>query len=75
MPVFDAADGTLNRLQMSHLKMANISRMFISHMHADHVLGIVPILKTVMSGIGVSPEQAERTRSLGVHKVVRAMCL
>ncbi|RSH88726.1 hypothetical protein EHS25_002953 [Saitozyma podzolica] len=67
--LFDAADGTLNRLQMSHLKMSNISRMFITHMHADHVLGIVPILKTVMSGIGVSPEQAERTRALGIHKV------
>jgi ribonuclease Z len=66
--VFDTADGTLPRLQQSPLKIANISRIFISHMHADHTLGLVSILTTVMSGVGTSPESLERLRKQGTSK-------
>jgi ribonuclease Z len=40
-------------------------------MHADHVLGVVPILTTIMSGIGVTPEETERLRKLGRDKKAR----
>ncbi|WVQ81846.1 hypothetical protein IAT38_003973 [Cryptococcus sp. DSM 104549] len=66
--LFDAADGTLSRLHQSSLRIANITRIFITHLHADHVLGLVPVLTTVMSGIGAKPGANERLKSLGVNK-------
>jgi ribonuclease BN (tRNA processing enzyme) len=68
--VFDAADGTLPRLHQSSLKMANITRIFVTHMHADHVLGIVAILTTIMSGVGMTPEAHEKLQKQGVSKKV-----
>ncbi|KAK8854758.1 hypothetical protein IAR55_003497 [Kwoniella newhampshirensis] len=66
--LFDAADATLSRLHQSSLRIANITRLFITHMHADHVLGLVPVLTTVMSGIGVKSGANERLKELGTKK-------
>ncbi|RXK41148.1 hypothetical protein M231_01551 [Tremella mesenterica] len=66
--VFDAADGTLGRLHQSSLKMSNVTRIFITHMHADHVLGLVPILTTIMSGVGVTDDDLEELRQKGTSK-------
>ncbi|ORY35568.1 beta-lactamase-like protein [Naematelia encephala] len=66
--VFDAADGTLPRLQQSSIKLSHISRIFVTHMHADHVLGIVSILTTIMSGIGETDEDRERLKEQGTEK-------
>ncbi|TXT08608.1 hypothetical protein VHUM_02736 [Vanrija humicola] len=66
--LFDAADGTNNRLHQSSLRMVNISRIFITHMHADHILGIVAILGVIMSGVGQSPAGLERLRQQGTLK-------
>ena len=68
--LFDAADGTLGRLHQSSLKMANISRIFITHMHADHVLGLVAIMATIMSGVGTTEASLEKLRELGTGKQV-----
>lgn len=70
MLVFDAADGTLPRLHQSSLKLSNISRIFITHLHADHVLGLVTILTTIMSGIGTSPDSLEKLKAQGTAKRV-----
>lgn len=51
--------------------MSNISGIFLSHMHGDHVLGLVAVLKQIMSGVGTSEEDLERLREKGVNKVVR----
>ncbi|WVR07503.1 hypothetical protein IAU60_004545 [Kwoniella sp. DSM 27419] len=64
----DAADGTLMRLHQSSLRIANISRIFITHLHADHVLGVVAILMTVMSGIGNQPGDVEKLAAQGKSK-------
>jgi ribonuclease Z len=68
--VFDCADGTLNRLMQSPLRVANITRIFITHMHADHVLGLVWVLAHVLSGIGTTEESREKVASMGVNKKV-----
>lgn len=75
MPVFDAADGTNNRLHQSSLRMVNISRIFATHMHADHVLGIVAIMAVIMSGVGQTPTGLERLRAQGTAKKVRPASL
>jgi ribonuclease Z len=48
--------------------MVNISRIFITHMHADHVLGTVAILAVVMSGVGQTPQGLERLKKQGLSK-------
>jgi len=68
--VFDCADGTLNRLMQSPIKVANISRIFITHMHADHVLGLVWVLAHVLSGIGTTEESREKVANMGLDKKV-----
>ncbi|ORX38521.1 beta-lactamase-like protein [Kockovaella imperatae] len=42
--LFDAADGSLNRLVQVPLRPTSITRIFITHLHGDHVLGLVAIL-------------------------------
>lgn len=69
--VFDAADGTQLRLQQSLVKMSKISRIFITHLHADHVLGLVPLLSTIMSGTMSTPETQSILREQGINKKVR----
>jgi len=68
--VFDCADGTLIRLMQSPIKVANISRIFITHMHADHVLGLVWVLAHVLSGIGTTAESREKVANMGLDKKV-----
>ncbi|ODN92673.1 ribonuclease Z [Cryptococcus wingfieldii CBS 7118] len=66
--IFDTADGTLGRLHQSSLKVANISRIFITHLHLDHVLGLVPVLTTVMSGVGTTEAETQRVKDQGLKK-------
>ncbi|WWC90691.1 uncharacterized protein L201_005628 [Kwoniella dendrophila CBS 6074] len=66
--LFDSADGTLMRLHQSSVRIANISRIFITHMHADHTLGLVAIMMTIMSGVGVKPGENEKLAELGKKK-------
>ena len=68
--LFDAADGTLGRLDQSSLKIGNITRIFITHMHADHVLGLAAILKTIMSGLGMTRGDMDRLEAVGTNKKV-----
>ncbi|KAL7423847.1 hypothetical protein Q5752_001431 [Cryptotrichosporon argae] len=66
--LFDAADGTNLRMHQSPLRMSNISRVFVTHMHADHVLGIVAILGVIMSGVGQTEAGLARLRAQGLDK-------
>lgn len=50
--------------------MVNISRIFVTHMHADHILGIVAIMAVIMSGVGQTPMGLERLREQGTSKKV-----
>lgn len=50
--------------------MGNITRIFITHMHADHVLGIVAIMGVIMSGVGQTEQGLQRLREAGLSKKV-----
>jgi ribonuclease Z len=54
----------------SSLRVANISRIFITHMHADHVLGLVWVLSHVLSGIGTTEESRAEVAKQGLEKKV-----
>ncbi|KAF5365777.1 hypothetical protein D9758_003156 [Tetrapyrgos nigripes] len=51
----DCAEGTLRQFSRqpyspdrSQPRVSQISKMFITHMHADHVMGIIPLLRNVL---------------------------
>ncbi|KNZ71568.1 Zinc phosphodiesterase ELAC protein 1 [Termitomyces sp. J132] len=49
----DCAEGTLRQFalqdrKLTSLKVNSVSKMFITHMHADHIMGIVPLLRNIL---------------------------
>ncbi|KAJ6258357.1 LOW QUALITY PROTEIN: Zinc phosphodiesterase [Drechslerella dactyloides] len=54
--LFDAGEATQNQLQRvaGGFKLSALRKIFITHMHGDHVFGLVPLLCTLMNGAGGS---------------------
>lgn len=44
--LFDCAEGTQRRLLQADLKISKIKYIFITHLHLDHIAGLVPLLST-----------------------------
>lgn len=45
--LFDCGEGTQRQLRLAKLSPARITKMFISHWHGDHVLGIPGLVQTL----------------------------
>ncbi|RVD89122.1 uncharacterized protein DFL_000143 [Arthrobotrys flagrans] len=52
--LFDAGEATQHQLQKvaGGFKLSSLKRIFITHMHGDHMFGIVPLLCTLLNGAG-----------------------
>jgi ribonuclease Z len=57
--LIDCGEGTQERLRMARVNMGRITRIFISHMHGDHYLGLMGLISS-MHLVG-------RTAPLDVH--------
>jgi len=49
----DCAEGTLRQFSrqpngLNRLKVSRVSKIFITHMHADHTMGLVPLLRNIL---------------------------
>src|SRR5260370_32532476 len=44
--LFDCAEGTQRQLQRSTVGLPDLEEIFLTHLHADHVLGLPGMLKT-----------------------------
>ena len=45
--LFDCGEGTQKQLMKSGISFMDIDRIFITHWHADHFAGLIPLIQTM----------------------------
>ncbi|KAL7533431.1 hypothetical protein ACHAWF_004490 [Thalassiosira exigua] len=45
--IFDACEGVSRQIAFSRIPLTSISKIFISHLHGDHLYGLVPLILSV----------------------------
>ena len=45
--LFDVSEGTTRQMDFSRIMPSTVTKIFISHLHGDHLYGIVPVLLTI----------------------------
>lgn len=67
--LFDCGEGTQHQLLRSDLKLSQITRIFITHLHGDHLFGLMGLLATC--GMSAHVERIELYGPPGLEVYVR----
>lgn len=68
--LFDCGEGTQHQLLRSELKSSQISRIFITHMHGDHIYGLMGLLASC--GLAGSTERIDMYGPADLDDYLRA---
>lgn len=67
----DCGEGTQRQLRARYVgvdeRLANLKTILITHLHADHVLGLVPLLMSMMGPSGVSAPAESTTPRVEIY--------
>lgn len=55
--LFDCGEGTQHQILRSELKVSQLTRIFITHMHGDHIFGLMGLLASC--GLAGNPQQID----------------
>ncbi|WP_353662545.1 ribonuclease Z [Hydrogenimonas sp. SS33] len=69
--LFDCGEGTQHQILKSHLSAYHLSRIFITHLHGDHVYGLFGLLAS--KGMQRSPAPLEIYGPRGLKEMVRTV--
>lgn len=68
--LFDCGEGTQHQLLRSDLKISQLTRIFITHLHGDHIFGLMGLLATY--GLAGNPTSVDIYGPPGLNEYLRA---
>ncbi|MCL1464062.1 ribonuclease Z [Argonema galeatum] len=68
--LFDCGEGTQHQLLRSDLKISQLTRIFITHLHGDHIFGLMGLLAT--AGLAGNPTRIDIYGPPGLNEYLRA---
>ncbi|OLP18309.1 ribonuclease Z [Leptolyngbya sp. 'hensonii'] len=68
--LFDCGEGTQHQFLRSELKISQLTRIFVTHMHGDHTFGLMGLLASC--GLAGSPQRIDIYGPPGLDEYLRA---